>query len=549
LAPNVTTPALERREQAWEQLTKEPFDLLVVGGGITGAGTLLDAASRGLKAALVERDDLAVGSSSRSSKLIHGGLRYLEQLRFGLVGEALAERRRLLRLAPHLVRLERFVAPIHGNPIQLPYVGAGMVLYDLLGAARDGGRFHALLPGSVRRLAPAIKPKKLRGGFVYHDGIVDDARMVSAVVRTAEDLGGLALTRVEAVELLRDGGRATGLRVRDRLTGREADVRAAATVDATGVTAGPAGPFANEGAPVDWGEGASSRPSRGIHFVVRGERLPVATGVTIRVPGRVVFVIPWADHVIVGTTDEPHVGPTERPAASASEIDYLLEHVNAAMDVGLTRSDLVATYAGVRPLVGGDADTVKASREHRVGRPLPGLVTIRGGKFTTYRVMARDVVDAVLGSTARRLPSLTASQPIRGAVPAPEAQAIGGQIAHQYGLDAALARRLAARHGSDAPALAELGAELDLLRPLADNTPYLEVEVAWAARAEHALGVDDVLARRTRLAIESPDQGRGAATRAAEILAQELGWDETARAADVAAYAMSSEREYGTRGR
>ncbi|MCI0345484.1 MAG: glycerol-3-phosphate dehydrogenase/oxidase [Chloroflexi bacterium] len=545
----MTPAALERREADWERLTRESFDLLVVGGGITGAGTLLDAASRGLKAALVERDDLAVGSSSRSSKLIHGGLRYLEQLRFGLVGEALAERRRLLRLAPHLVRLERFVAPIHGSALQLPYVGAGMVLYDLLGAARDGGRFHALLPGSVRRLAPAVRSKKLRGGFVYHDGIVDDSRLVSAVVRTAEDLGGLALTRVEAVELNRDAGRATGLRVRDRLTGNDADVRAAAIVDATGVTAGPAGPFAADGAAVDWGEGAASRPSRGIHFVVRGDRLPVATGVTIRVPGRVVFVIPWHEHVIVGTTDEPHTGPTDRPAATSAEIDYLLEHVNAVMDVGLTRADLIATYAGVRPLVGGDADTVKASREHRVGRPLPGLVTVRGGKYTTYRVMARDAVDAALGSVARRRPSLTASQPIRGAVPSAESATIGAEIAEQHGLDGSLARRLAGRHGSDAPAVASLGAELDLLRPLVEGTSYLEAEVAWAAREEHALGLDDVLARRTRLVLESPDQGRGAAARTAEILASELGWDETRQAHEVAAYAASSEREYGTSGR
>ncbi len=215
----MTPPAIERRAATLDRLERESFDLLVVGGGITGAGALLDAASRGLRAALVERDDLAVGTSSRSSKLIHGGLRYLEQFRFNLVFEALAERRRLLRLAPHLVRLERFVVPIHGSPLRMPYIGAGMVLYDLLGASRDGGRFRALLPGTVRRLAPTVRAKKLRGGFVYHDGIVDDARLVSAVVRTAEDLGALAATRAEAIELLRDGGRATGSRVRDRLSG------------------------------------------------------------------------------------------------------------------------------------------------------------------------------------------------------------------------------------------------------------------------------------------------------------------------------------------
>jgi glycerol-3-phosphate dehydrogenase len=430
----------------------------------------------------------------------------------------------------------------------MPYIGAGMLLYDLLGAARDGGRFRVLLPGTVRRLAPTVRAKKLRGGFVYHDGIVDDARLVVAVVRTAADLGAIAATRAEAIELMRDSGRATGVRVRDRLSGREIDVRAAAIVDATGVTAGPAGPFADAGAAMEWGNGAATRPSRGIHLVLRGDRLPVATGLTIRVPGRVVFVIPWHDHVIVGTTDEPHSGPTERPAATAAEIDYLLEHVNAVMDLGLTRADIVATYAGIRPLVGGDADTVRASREHRVGRLLPGLVTVRGGKFTTYRVMARDVVDAALGGVARRQPSLTAALPIHGAVGAGEAASLAATIGERFGLNAGLARRLMGRHGSDALAVAQLGAELGLLRPLMDGASYIEAEVAWAAREEHALGVDDVLARRTRLALESPDQGRGAATRAAEILAAELGWDAAARAAAVLAYAASSEREYGTTG-
>ncbi len=275
----------------------------------------------------------------------------------------------------------------------------------------------------------------------------------------------------------------------------------------------------------------------------------MATGLTIRVPGRVVFVIPWHEHVIVGTTDEPHSGPTDRPAATATEIDYLLEHVNAVMDVGLTRADLVATYAGIRPLVGGDADTVKASREHHVGRPLPGLVTVRGGKYTTYRVMARDAVDAALGGTARRLPSLTGGLPIRGAISGNEAAVVASTIAEQHGLDGGVARRLVGRHGSDAPAVVALGAELGLMRPLADGALYLEAEVAWAAREEHALGVDDVLARRIRLALERPDQGRGAAARAAEILANELGWDASAREAAVRGYAASSEREYGTTGR
>ena len=543
----MTPPALERRGRSLERLERESFDLVVVGGGVTGAGVLLDAASRGMRAALVERDDLAVGTSSRSSKLIHGGLRYLEQLRFGLVREALAERRRLLRLAPHLVHLERFVAPIHGSPLMLPYVGAGMALYDLLGAARDGGRFRALLPGTVRRMAPMVHPRGLRGGFVYHDGVVDDARLVVGVTRTAADLGAIAATRLPAIELLRDAGRATGVRVRDALSGREFDVRAACVVDATGVTAGPAGPFGGGGRGADV---ARTAPSRGIHFVVRRARLPVAMGVTIRVPGRVVFVIPWDEHVIVGTTDVPHDGPTARPSATAAEIDYLLGHVNAAMDVGLTRADLVSTYAGIRPLAGGgDGDTVKASREHHVYSPVPGLVAIRGGKYTTYRVMARDTVDAALGSVARRRPSLTASQPIRGAMARAEAAALARSIGDRHALDDALARRLVERHGSDAPAVAALGAELDLLRPLAPGRPYLEAEVAWAAREEHALGLDDVLARRLRLTLEAPDHGQGVAARTAEILAPELAWDEAVTTTAIADFDASSEAEYGTTGR
>jgi glycerol-3-phosphate dehydrogenase len=541
--PTAEMTAARARHAALETLANERFDVLVVGGGIVGAGALLDATSRGVKAALVEQNDIASGTSGRSSRLIHGGLRYLEQLHFGLVAEALAERSRLLRLAPHLVSLEPFLFPVYGIPIvHQAFYGAGIFLYDLLGSYRDGGFARHLRPASVIDFAPRLKREGLTGGIVYHDGVEDDARVALAVLRTAIGMGAVAATRVRAEQPFVDAGRLAGASVHDGTTGTSFEVHADRVIDATGVWAArPDERFAA----VDGAE--RFVPSRGSHIVIRRERLDAKGGITLRIPGRVVFIIPWPGHWIIGTTDHADGRPPERISAPNDDVDELLETVNATMNVGLSREDIVGTYAGMRPLVGDPAgSTVKASREHRVTADASGLVRISGGKYTTYRVMARDVVDASLGrAESRRRPSQTAELPLVGAAARADLDQLAVDLALHDGLDGLVARRLVDRHGTEARELLALGRELDLVRPLGTGIEQLEAEVAWAARRELATTIDDVLARRMRLAQELPDRGETIAPRVAQILGRELSWDATRQASEVDAYLEGARREYG----
>ena len=543
------------RAEALEALAGERFDVLIVGGGIVGTGALLDATSRGLRAALVEQRDIASGTSGRSSRLIHGGLRYLEQLRFGLVYEALEERARLLRLAPHLVTLEPFLFPIYGIPlITQGFYGSGIFLYDLLGARRDGGFAKHLRPSSAIDYAPDLRRKGLAGGIIYHDGVEDDARLALAVLRTALAGGAVAATRVHAEKPLLDGEKLIGASVRDLVSGNHFEIRAERVIDATGVWA------ANAEARFATLEGGDTFvPSRGSHIVIRRDRLPAQGGLTLRIPGRVVFIIPWPGHWIIGTTDHSDARTPENVAAPEADVDELLETVNAQLDIDLSKGDIVGTYAGMRPLVGDPGgSTVKASREHRVAADASGLVRISGGKYTTYRVMARDVVDASLGKTeARRRKSATADLPLVGAAPRDElaqvasslerplrdaASALGDSTASW---PARIARRLADRYGREAPEVMALAHELDLAMPIGDGVDHLQAEVAWAARNELALSIDDVLARRMRLAQELPDRGASIAPRVAAVLGAELGWDAGRQAAEVDAYLESARREYG----
>lgn len=541
--------ALPDRRRDLERLANEHWDLVVVGGGVVGTGILLDAVSRGLRVALVEQDDIAYGTSSRSSRLIHGGLRYLQQYHFGLVREALTERARLLELAPHLVRLVPLVFPLYGLPaVARFWYGSGFVLYDLLGSARRGGGHHHLSRESMLELAPVIRPDGLRGGIKYHDGLEDDARFALAVARTAlEHPGGgdaaMAVTRVRAESALDEGGQAIGIRARDRLSGQEIDVRGERIVDATGVWAAHDGPFGT-------GSGMRLVPSRGSHIVLPRERIPVRFGMTLRVPGRVVFMVPWPDHWVIGTTDIPDEGPPDRTAATRAEVDWIIDTVNSALDVGLTRADLTGTFAGLRPLVGDtiDGSTVKVSREHRVQRDARGITHVSGGKYTTYRIMAADTVDVALGyEESKQRPSATAELPIQGAAPRAELRGLAGGLASEHGLEPRVAGRLVGRHGTEAGQVVALGLEHDLLRPLG-TTPHLEAEVLWAARHELALSLDDVLARRTRLVTELPDRGASIAPRVAQILGPELGWDAGRQAAEVASYLEVARREYGVPG-
>jgi glycerol-3-phosphate dehydrogenase len=550
----VTTDPTWRRD-ALEALAGERFDVLIVGGGIVGAGALLDATSRGLRAALVEQRDIASGTSGRSSRLIHGGLRYLEQLHFGLVYEALEERARLLRLAPHLVTLEPFLFPIYGIPLfHQAFYGSGIFLYDLLGARRDGGFAKHLRPSSAIDYAPDLRPKGLTGGIIYHDGVEDDARLALAVLRTALRGGAVAATRLHADKPLLDGERLIGASVRDLISGNAFEIRAERVIDATGVwAANPEARFATlEG-------GDTFVPSRGSHIVIRRDRLPAQGGLTLRIPGRVVFIIPWPGHWIIGTTDHSDGRVPEAVSAPEDDVDELLSTVNAQLDIDLTKGDIVGTYAGMRPLVGDPGgSTVKASREHRVAADASGLVRISGGKYTTYRVMARDVVDVSLGRTeARRRKSATAELPLVGAAPRGElaevatslerplrdAAAAHGQANATW--PARVARRLADRYGREAPEVVALAHGLDMAAPLGEGVDHLQAEVVWAARHELALSIDDVLARRMRLAQELPDRGASIAPRVAVILGDELGWDAARQATEVETYLESARREYG----
>jgi glycerol-3-phosphate dehydrogenase len=532
--------ALDDRAAAVQRLTSERLDVLVVGGGIVGSGALLDAASRGLRAGLIEQDDVASGTSSRSSRLIHGGLRYLEQFRFGLVFEALAERARLLRLAPHLVRLEPLLFPVYGLPlVHRAFYGSGILLYDLLGSRHEGGFARHLGRDETTEWTPVLRREGLRGSIVYHDGVEDDARYTLAVLRTAIREGATAATRVRATGLIEREGRVVGVRARDLVAATDIEIEADRVVDATGVwTARPDAPL---------GGGARVLPSKGAHLIVRRDRIPSRTGLTVRVPGKILFLVPWPGHWLIGTTDAAYDGPVDRPSATAEDVDELLDSVNRTLDVDLARSDVVGTYAGLRPLAisGSPGSTVKASREHRVTTEPNGLVRVTGGKYTTYRVMAQDTIDAVLGRReAQRRPSATADLLLAGALPRAELDALATRLVVDQGLDGAVAARLVARHGSDAREVVALGKERGLLKRLAPDVEHLEAEVAWAARHELALSLDDVLSRRTRLAQERPDRAASIAPRAAEILGAELGWNKQRLSREVTGFVAAARREF-----
>jgi glycerol-3-phosphate dehydrogenase len=538
----MTASPLDDRQRDLAALADEPLDVLVVGGGIVGSGAALDAATRGLRVGLVERDDIAVGTSSRSSRLIHGGLRYLEQYRFGLVREALTERSRILHLAPHLVTIEPLLFPLFGFPlVTRVFYQTGMTLYDVLGARKDGGWHRHLSVPDVLAHTPAMRRERLRGGLMFHDGVEDDARYTVAVARSAREDGATIVTRTTAESLIEDAGRVVGARICDRLTGEEHEVRARVVVDATGVWgADPASPLS----------GGSTRllPSRGAHLVVPRARIPSNVGLTIRVPGKVVFLVPWPHFWLIGTTDAPYSGPIDRPTASADEVDELLAAVNEVLDVGLRRSDVVGTYAGLRPLIAPSAgSTVTASREHRVVVERNGLVRVSGGKYTTYRLMAEQTIDAavgVLGERAAARPSRTTSRRLVGAADRPELDRIAASLVETGSLEPAVAARLVARHGTQAPDVVALGRELSLLGRLVDGEDHLEVEVAWAARHELALSIDDVLARRMRIVHELPDRAAGIAPRVAEILGAELGWNAARQSVEVENFLAGARREF-----
>ena len=532
------------------RLAAERFDVLVIGGGITGAGAALDAASRGLRVALVESRDLASGTSSRSSKLIHGGLRYLEQFDFKLVYEALRERDLLVsKLAPHLVKPVSFMYPLYKKVVERPYVGAGLVLYDSMeGTRRPVPRHKHLSARSALKRAPALSPERLAGAMLYYDAQVDDARHTLTVARTAAANSAVMATRVSAIGLTRDGdGRVTGARVRDEETGREITVAAEAVVICAGVWTDLVHELAGVRA------GYKVRMSKGVHIVLPRAAVDANTGMILRTEKSVLFFIPWGDHWIVGTTDTDWSGDRAEPAPSEDDVEYILTAANRVLARPLTRADVVGVYAGLRPLIdpsegNGGKPTTKLSREHVVDVPVPGLASIAGGKFTTYRLMARDVIDAAVADfdrLGREVPgSVTDQVPLLGADGLAAVQAATVRLAEDYGVPREAVEHLLGRYGTLAEeVLGLIRSDAALGRPLAEGHPYLRAEVSYAVTHENALHVEDVLMRRTRLFIEAADGGAGAAADVAAIMGRLLGWSRRRRAAETRRYLELLEAE------
>ena len=526
------------REALLGRLSGTEFDVLVIGGGVTGAGAALDAASRGLRVALVEANDIAAGTSSRSSKLIHGGLRYLEQLDFKLVSEALRERDLLIsRIAPHLVKPVSFLYPLHRKVLERPYVGAGLVLYDAFNVTKKQVPFHRHMSvHGALRLAPALKASSLAGALLYYDAQTDDARFTLTVARTAAAHGAVVATRARAVELLRDpdGKRVTGARVRDEETGRDVDVSARRVVVCAGVWTDLIHQMAGVRA------GYQVRMSKGVHVVVPYEAIRSDTGIILRTEKSVLFIIPWGQRWIVGTTDTDWDGEREEPAATGEDVDYILAQANRVLVSPLTRSDVIGVYAGLRPLVAADesAPTAKLSREHVVDEPVPGLVSIAGGKFTTYRVMARDVVDTAVADYERWVPaSVTDQLPLLGADGLPAATAEASRLAEDYAVSRDTVEHLLDRYGTLTEEVLQLTkTDPTLAAPIAKGHPYLGAEVAYAVTHEGALHVADVLTRRIRLLFEDADCGAAAVGPVSAIMGDLLGWDSATRAAERESY-------------
>jgi glycerol-3-phosphate dehydrogenase len=533
------------REDAMARMTEQELDILVVGGGVVGAGSALDAVTRGLTTAIIEARDWASGTSSRSSKLIHGGLRYLEMLDFGLVREALRERGLMLdRIAPHLVRPVQFLYPLQHRFWERPYVGAGIALYDTMaytsGTARGLHRHRHLTRKHALREAPCLRPDSLTGAVQYMDAQVDDARHTLTVVRTAASFGALAANGAQVVGFLRQGERVTGATVKDNETGRTFEVRAKQVINATGVWTDDTQALA------DTRGQFHVRASKGIHLVVPRDRLQSNTGIILRTEKSVLFIIPWGRHWIIGTTDTDWSLEKAHPAASASDIDYLLEHVNAVIQSPLTREDVEGVYAGLRPLLTGESEsTSKLSREHVVGHPVPGLVVVAGGKYTTYRVMAADAVDEAARSLDALVPdSCTDQVPLVGA---DGYRALWNQrraLAASTGVHVARIEHLLNRYGSCVhELLALLREEPSLGTPLPGADDYLQVEALYAVTHEGARHLDDVLARRTRISIEAWDRGVAAAPTVAALMAGPLNWDEEQKQREIKHYVMRVEAE------
>lgn len=521
-------------EAAWQRLTNEHLDVLVVGAGVTGAGAALDAATRGLSVGLVDARDLASGTSSRSSKLFHGGVRYLEKLDFSLVREALRERElSLTRLAPHLVKPVPFLYPLKGFAWERPYVGAGLALYDNLGGANVLPRSKHLSKRGARSICPGLRSDALVGAIQYWDAQADDARHTLTVARTAARYGAIVRTSTEVVDMVRDGGRVVGAQIRDVESGETGTVRADAVIVCTGV-------WTDDVEGLSGSRGAFNvRASKGIHLVVPKDRIASESGIILRTETSVLFMIPWGQHWLIGTTDTDWNLDRAHPAASRADIDYLLGQVNQVLVRPLTHDDIVGVFAGLRPLLSGESEeTSQLSREHAVARPVPGLVTIAGGKYTTYRVMAADAIDAATPDLTRHPgESVTEHVPLIGADGYAALWNQADRLAEQYGIPVWRVRHLLDRYGSLIDEVLEPGRDdPSLLEAVPGADTYIGAEIRYGATHEGALHLDDLLARRTRISIETEHRGTDSAAAAATMVADVLGWAPERVQAEVDVY-------------
>lgn len=555
--PDARSVSLGWRETQVEKLRSRQFDLVVIGGGITGAGVALDAASRGLSVALIEKSDFASGTSSRSTKLVHGGLRYLAQLRFRLTREALSERTVLQQLAPHLVEPIPFLFPIYRSRFEVLRMNTGLWLYDLMAGLRKTKVHRKLNRAQTIARAPLLNREGLRASFLYYDAQTDDARLVIEVLKSAVEYGAVVANYVAAESLTLEGDRAAGVVARDVLGGESFSIRARKVVLATGIW-------------LDYtfgevpGARRRVRPAKGVHLIVPPDRLQTDTAVAFPTPdGRLMFVIPWQGATLIGTTDTDYNGPLDEPRADRSDLDYLLNVVNAAFPgANLTDRDVLSVQAGLRPLIDeGEGNTASLSREDRIFENADGTIGIAGGKLTTYRRMGRKVIDLVVvrlreeGRLGKKPRSVTGNLPLGGfpvrarrrfsrlrqlvrrrprpPVPAREAAVVTPETA----------RRFWRSYGANWRVVADLIAKNpDLGRPVIAGLPVVKAEVVFAVRHEMARSLLDVLARRTHLALLHRDQARAVAPMVADLVGQELGWDAEERQRQVARYYQQVEQ-------
>lgn len=526
----------EQRADDLARLGKEDFDVLVIGGGINGVGVALDAVTRGLKVALVEATDFAAGTSSRSSKLIHGGLRYLEQYDFKLVREALHERELMVSsLAPHLVKPVAFLYPLQEKVKERTYVGAGLALYDALRG------FKRALPGhkhlsqkTIAEIAPSLRTDVVTGAIRYFDAQVDDARHTMMIARTAKRHGAVIVTRARVESLTKKGKRVTGAVVRDLNSKKRITVKSSTVIMCAGVW--------SDQLHQEFGiePGYEVKMSKGVHITLPGSAIKADEGIIIKTAVSVLFIIPWKDQWMIGTTDTEYLGDANEPLADRSDVQYIVDQANRVLQPRISIDQVIGVFAGLRPLVANKktSDTTKLSREHTVDRPIPGFVSLAGGKYTTYRVMAKDAVDMATNDIAKLTnESITAKLPIIGADGYFALAQQVDALATQFNLKSETVLHLLDRYGADiSDIFALIEDDRKLAGQLTKSLPYLKAEIVYAVVAEGAMSISDVLERRTRIWFEAKEFGSELVNNVADLIAPYLGWKAAQKKASIREY-------------